>query len=161
MVSRWPHCRWCAAQAVQTQLMHEAVSNCQFGEVQRPFCVVHVRLLPRLPKVDSLSLRVEGTLRSLPLSLVLHILRIQMAGSMRSLSLDLHQSWKGAAHAWMELGHFTGLSKLKINCAKQVRAGRSGHVASLFAMVQVRMMYVPHRAALLCQGPSTHRAKLS
>ena len=85
------------------------------------YSATHVPLLHRLPKLDSISLRVEGVLHPLPICMILHMLRTQLAG-MRCLSLYLEQSWVGAVQAWREVGQCTQLQKLQIHFDKQVGA---------------------------------------
>lgn len=76
--------------------------------VRPPFALC----LDRLPKLDSLQMRVEGDPRPSAMGMVLHSLRIQLGGVVHSLHLDLHQSWAGAAQAWRELGKHTALTQL-------------------------------------------------
>lgn len=76
--------------------------------------------LHRLPQLNFLKLIVKGDPRPLAMGTVLYSLRTQLAGSMRSLNLDLRQSWAGAAQAWRELGKLTGLTQLVLKFSRDV-----------------------------------------
>ena len=55
--------------------------------------------------------------------MVLHSLRTHLGTGMRSLHLDLQQSWAGAAQVWGKLGKHTGLTKLVLDCHERVSCG--------------------------------------
>jgi hypothetical protein len=55
---------------------------------------------------------------------VLYSLRAQLPQTVHALSLDLQQSWLGAAHAWTELARLATLTKLTITFDRQV----GGHI---------------------------------
>lgn len=89
-------------------------------------CAAPILLLPRcladrLPKLESVTLTVEGDPRPLCMGTVLYSLRAQLKGRLRSLHLDLYQSWIGADAAWRELGQCTMLTGLQLDCDKEVR----------------------------------------
>jgi hypothetical protein len=72
------------------------------------------------------------------MGMVLHSLRTHLAGSMRSLNLDLQQSWAGAAQVWRKLGKHTGLTKLVLDVGEEVRElGGVLHSAACIAAVLV------------------------
>lgn len=78
----------------------------------------------RLPQLNFMKMRIEGEPRPLAMGTVLYSLRTQLASSMnnlRSLTLDVRQSWVGAAQAWRELGKLTWLIRLVVNFSREVR----------------------------------------
>lgn len=57
---------------------------------------------------------------------VLHSMRTQLGESLRSLQLDLRQSWAGAAQVWGKLGKHTGLTQLVLDLDDTVSGGGCG-----------------------------------
>jgi hypothetical protein len=57
---------------------------------------------------------------------VLHSMRTQLGKSLRSLQLDLRQSWAGAAQVWGKLGKHTGLTQLVLDLDDTVSGGGCG-----------------------------------
>lgn len=79
--------------------------------------------LHRLPRLDCIKLAVDGDLRPSSFSTVLYSLRTQLKGRVRSIHVDLGQSWVGAEEAWRELGRSTALTELVMDLGKEVRDG--------------------------------------
>lgn len=70
----------------------------------------------RLPDLNKLHLDVKGPpiADMLPMAMLLLSLRTQLT-SLRSLTLDLSQTWRRAGLAWAELADMTQLTTLRIN----------------------------------------------
>jgi hypothetical protein len=76
------------------------------------WCATHC--LCRLPKLDSLDIKVEADeLPSVPLAMALHSLRTQLQ-QLRWLNLELKQGLRSAQRVWDELGNMTQLISLSI-----------------------------------------------
>jgi hypothetical protein len=72
--------------------------------------------LRRLPKLDALGVTVEGeTLPAALMALAIYSMRTQLP-QLWCLDLSVHESWRGAAHAWRELGNMTQLTGLSQRC---------------------------------------------